>query len=330
MALKTKVEIAAKSIDEAITTGCAELGVGIDEVDFEVLDEGGLFRKMKVQISLKEDSPARKSAKEDVAFSASIPNPEQKTVTSAPEYAEKNPAAELAAAAVPAEDSSLTETAVVPKNPAQTPVIPTEKGTPVTAKNKSFHEVLNGNTDEYTIEGRQRPPRSVKAARPERPVTEFDPNAAKFVKSLEFAKSLFGLLADGLTFTADHNDCEFIINVHGEAGEDVSRLIGKEGKTLTAINTLVSSVAINNSHGESRRVVVDIENYREKRRESLIALGKRKAEWVKESGRSVKLEPMPARERAVIHTALQDIEGIATHSVGGEPNRYLVIEPSAR
>jgi spoIIIJ-associated protein len=189
------------------------------------------------------------------------------------------------------------------------------------------HEVLNGKTEEFDLTGNktESKPRFVRA---ERPVTEFNPDAPKFVKSYEFAEKLFALLGDGLTLTSEHNDREFIIMVHGE---DVARLIGKEGHTLAAINTLIASVAIKYSEGgEGRRVVCDIENYRDKRRESLIELGKRKAEWVKQSGKTVKLEPMPARERVIIHTALQDMEGIKTYSQGEEPNRYLIVAPSAR
>jgi spoIIIJ-associated protein len=191
-------------------------------------------------------------------------------------------------------------------------------------KDTATHEVIRGATDEFIIEGRER---QARRPRVERPVTEFDPNASKFAKTLEFVTKLFGLLDESLTITTDHNDREFIIEVHGE---NVSRLIGKEGHTLACINTLVTSVAINNANGEGRRVVVDIENYRDKRRQSLIELGKRKAEWVIQSGKTVKLEPMPARERVLIHTALQDIEGVTTHSHGDEPNRYLIISPSAR
>ena len=250
------VEIQSKTIDEAITKGCAELGVGLDEVDFDVIEEGGLFRKMKVRISLKEKQEAPQSLRAEQS------NPE----------------------------------------PIAEPV-------------------------EYVIEGQGRKERKPRVERPERPVTEFDAKAPKFVKTLEFAKKFFELMDEKLKVTTEHNDHEFIIAVNGE---EVSRLIGKEGKTLAAINTIVSSVAINNSNGEPRRVLVDIENYRAKRMESLKTLAQSKADYVRESGKTVKLEPMPARERVIIHTALQDMEGIKTYSVGDEPHRYLVIEPSAR
>lgn len=275
MSKLTEIEISAKTIDEAIVAGCAELGVGIGEVDFEITDQGGIFRKMKVKISLKKKEEEKK-----------------------PEVKKEKPAKK-------AEKVEVTEE-VKEQKPEKT------------------HKVVKGKTDEFLIEGKERAPRK---PREERPVTEFVETAPKFVKSLEFATALFKLLDENLTVTTTHNDREFIIEVHGE---NVSRLIGKEGHTMAAINTLVSSVAINHANGEGRRCVVDIENYREKRRQSLVELAKRKAEWVRESGRTIKLEPMPARERVIIHTALQDMEGIETHSVGDEPRRCLVIAPGAR
>jgi spoIIIJ-associated protein len=291
---KTEVEISAKTIDEAIVAGCAELGVGIGEVDFEIIDNGGIFRKMKVKISLRP----QEDAKEEII---------QK------ELKQEDAKEEVVQKEVKQEENKK---AVKEKTP--------KKEKKAAKDSEPTHEVVKGEASEFVIEGKGKPPRRPRA---ELPVTEFNPNAPKFVKTLEFAEKLFKLLDENLTVTANHNDREFIISVHGE---NVSRLIGKEGHTMACINTIVTSVAISNANGESRRVVVDIENYREKRKQSLAELAKRKAEWVIKSGRTVKLEPMPARERVIIHTVLQDMEGVTTHSQGDEPNRYLIISPSAR
>ena len=79
--------------------------------------------------------------------------------------------------------------------------------------------------------------------------------------------------------------------------------------------------------GEYRkRVFVDIENYRSKRTDSLTALAKRMATKVVQVKKSLKLEPMSSFERRIIHTALQGISNITTHSEGEEPNRCLVID----
>ena len=113
-------------------------------------------------------------------------------------------------------------------------------------------------------------------------------------------------------------------------GEDVGRLIGKNGRTMEAINSIIHAIAINTHTDEPRRVSVDIGNYRAKRREYLVDLAKRKAEQVKTTGRAVRLNPMPARERVIVHLTLQDVEGIITESEGTDPQRYLVIKPGAR
>ena len=73
------------------------------------------------------------------------------------------------------------------------------------------------------------------------------------------------------------------------------------------------------------RVILDIENYRAKREATLCGLADRMAKKVLKTGKSVKLEPMCANDRRIIHTALQNVEGVTTVSKGTEPNRYLVV-----
>jgi spoIIIJ-associated protein len=317
--METKVEVSAKSLQEAIIQGAEKLGVGIDEVDFETLSEGGLFKKMKVLVKLKNDPVAEEAAADDEAGVALPIKEDRRDVSIMPTAEDER---DVSIMPMDKDGQARIDGAAPAKE------VNRGKIAEINEKIRELsHEVLNGKTEEFDLTGNktESKPRFVRA---ERPVTEFNPDAPKFVKSYEFAEKLFALLGDGLTLTSEHNDREFIIMVHGE---DVARLIGKEGHTLAAINTLIASVAIKYSEGgEGRRVVCDIENYRDKRRESLIELGKRKAEWVKQSGKTVKLEPMPARERVIIHTALQDMEGIKTYSQGEEPNRYLIVAPSAR
>lgn len=259
--MNKSVTVSAKSLDEAITKGCAELGVALDEVDFEVVDEGGMFHKMQVKVTVKENHS----------------------------------------------DSVETSSPVV-ETKAEEPKVQVESGT----------------VEEFEIGGKTQ---KNKLAREPRKVTEFNPECPKFTKTVTFAEEFFKLMGDNLKVTTSHNDQEFIIGVEGE---DVGRLIGKNGRTMAAINTIVQSIAINTHSEESRRVLVDIGNYREKRKDYLIELAKRKAEQVKRTGRLVRLDPMPARERVIVHLTLQDVEGIITESEGVEPRRYLVIKPGAR
>ncbi|MFC4772447.1 RNA-binding cell elongation regulator Jag/EloR [Enterococcus hermanniensis] len=106
-------------------------------------------------------------------------------------------------------------------------------------------------------------------------------------------------------------------------------LIGKHGKILNALQYL-SQVFLHRVAKEKLSVVVNVGNYRQKREEVLVRLAKRTAEKVKETGRPVFLEPMPAFERKMIHAALSKDDYIKTHSEGEDPYRYLVVEPAKK
>lgn len=106
-------------------------------------------------------------------------------------------------------------------------------------------------------------------------------------------------------------------------GQGLGALIGRRGETLDAIQQL-TSYAVNRT-GVRVRVQLDAENYRAKREQSLYHLAHKVAAKVVRYRRSFTLEPMNAYERHVIHTALQDFEGVVTHSTGVDPNRRVVV-----
>ena len=108
-------------------------------------------------------------------------------------------------------------------------------------------------------------------------------------------------------------------------GSDLGYLIGRRGDTLDALQHLCNYTI--NRDTESRvRINVDAEEYRRKREDSLSRYARKKAQQVLKNRRRTTLEPMNAYERHVIHSALQDMENITTHSTGTEPNRRVVIE----
>ncbi len=106
-------------------------------------------------------------------------------------------------------------------------------------------------------------------------------------------------------------------------------IIGRRGETLDALQYLASLVA-NENGGGYYRIVIDIGNYREKRESTLEALAKRTAGQVLRTGRSRSLEPMNPYERRIIHTAIQNIEGVESTSVGDGSNRRVVIVPEGK
>ncbi|MEN2766786.1 RNA-binding cell elongation regulator Jag/EloR [Ornithinibacillus xuwenensis] len=110
------------------------------------------------------------------------------------------------------------------------------------------------------------------------------------------------------------------------SGEKIALLIGKRGQTLNALQYLVHLV-VNKEGNQYHTVTVDAEGYRERRKETLENLAMRMAEKAKRIRKKVALEPMPAYERKIIHSVLQDESGISTYSDGEEPHRHVVIKP---
>lgn len=109
-------------------------------------------------------------------------------------------------------------------------------------------------------------------------------------------------------------------------GPDLGILIGKHGQTLDALQYL-TNLAANRGLGEDKvRIILDVENYRDRRQDTLHRLALRLADRVKHSGEKIVLEPMNRHERKIIHTALQDNRGVMTYSDGEEPYRKVVID----
>ena len=122
----------------------------------------------------------------------------------------------------------------------------------------------------------------------------------------------------------EFKDNVLTINVNGDENR-LGILIGKRGVTLDSIQYILNLI-VNKKSSRYIRVNLDSSGYREKRKETLINLAKKMANKVTKTGRSVKLEPMNSYERKIIHTALQDYEGVLTHSEGKDPFRKVVIQ----
>ena len=109
-------------------------------------------------------------------------------------------------------------------------------------------------------------------------------------------------------------------------GDDLGLLIGRHGDTLSAMQYLVNAIVGRRVHRWCK-VVIDVEHYRLRREDTLRALANRQAARVRQSRQEITLDPMPAAERRVVHMTLQNSPWVATHSVGEEPNRCVVISP---
>jgi len=153
---------------------------------------------------------------------------------------------------------------------------------------------------------------------------KFIVNDEAVAKAREFLQKVFNAMKIEVVMEkfVNKNDGTVTFKLHGA---DMGILIGKHGQTLDSLQYLTNLVANKNS-AERVRVIIDVEDYRDRRIETLNRLAYRLADKVKRSGERVALEPMSPHERKIIHMALQNDRRVTTLSEGDEPYRHVVIE----
>ena len=152
-------------------------------------------------------------------------------------------------------------------------------------------------------------------------VVEIKKKATGVELAAEFVQKVFDLME----ITAKVNIAEE--NKLSIVAEDSSAVIGYRGELLDAMQTFAGAVA-NIGNKEYKKVVVDCENYRDRREETLVSLAHKLEAKATEMRRTVILEPMSPFERRIIHSALAESQTVKTESEGKEPNRYVIIIPN--
>lgn len=109
-------------------------------------------------------------------------------------------------------------------------------------------------------------------------------------------------------------------------GDRLSDIIGFHGKHLNSLQHM-TNISVNRGSEDKVRIILDINNYREKRERYLQSVAERALINVNESGQSVSLQPMKPADRRIIHISLKEEEGVETTSEGDEPGRYVVVKP---
>lgn len=158
-----------------------------------------------------------------------------------------------------------------------------------------------------------------KAEEPELKETNLYGKTAEYIISI--VKSL-GM--EECTITEKSNDEE--ISFELDCGDDYGIIIGKRGETLDAIQYLARMVA-NKGNSSYKRVSINVGNYRAKREETLRILARKTASKAVRQSRNISLEPMNPYERRIIHTAVQEVEGATSYSIGSNLDRRVVIAP---
>ncbi len=143
-------------------------------------------------------------------------------------------------------------------------------------------------------------------------------------KTLEFVKQILEYMELKAEAELSTENKQTVITLKAD---DSNAIIGYRGEILDAIQTL-SGARLNIGKKDYQKVVVNCENYREKREETLINLAHKLEQKATDMRREVILEPMSPFERRIIHTALSESQSVTTKSEGKEPNRYVVIVPN--
>ena len=298
-------EFTGKTEAEAIDQGLQELGLSIADVDVQVVEEGskglfGLFgsRPVKVRLTLKdaEEDPLADLLEDKKAAKKTEKKPEPKAEKKAEKPAEKKPAPEKKA------EKKVEKKAE-------------KKAEPKAAKESEASEKAEKPAVKAEIRPMEKPEVTII---PAEEITEDSPAGIAHAFLMELTKLM------GVDVTIDMGtDAEG--NVYGYInGDTLGILIGRRGETLDAVQYL-TSLKVNRGREGYTRVTLDTENYRAKREDTLIRLANRMANRALRTGRKVSLEPMNPYERRIIHFALQQTEGVDTHSEGEEPNRHVVI-----
>jgi len=158
----------------------------------------------------------------------------------------------------------------------------------------------------------------------ERLTGDSDASEEVVLEAKEFVEGLLSHIGLGFSVNAETSGNYIILNIQGDGG---GLLIGRGGQTLDAMQYITNKV-LNKNGRSGRRIIVDTENYRKKRKKNLIALAEKLGGKVKRTGRPVTVNPMNAHDRRIIHIALQDDRDLVTKSRGEGAFRKIVILPN--
>ena len=298
--MKTEFRVTAKTVSEAYTKAI-ELYSSLGEISYEIVSEGkkgflGVFGRVDAVIKVTvDDGKEERKPKNQTQGAPKAPEKQQKPNNSQP---------------------NNNQQANKPKAEKQNNQPKQQKPAPVKNEQKAEPKA----------------PKVEAKAEAKEPIKEENINVTTEEKTLavNFLKSFINDIGINCEVKGDMtlNENGFVSRLITIEGADAPSLIGHRGDMLDALQYLANLCLARKSEGEHKeyvKVVLDIENYREKREQSLRALARRMAEKALKYQRNVLLEPMNPYERMIIHSEIQSIEGVSTHSVGYDDNRKIVI-----
>ena len=301
------VIVEGKDVTEAVEKGAMELGVSVEDVEFEIISmprRGFLGIKKypaKVKVYVEEEDVVLPKAKPVREKKAVAVEKEHKKPTSDRPKPEPKPNVEKKKPAKPASEHTDKKPVAEKKEP--------KENENSYKKEKREERVVSHNFVEEEKEEKIE-------IEPTAEIKEKAEKSADFLNEVMNKMGYENVKASPVYYTDSVN---LILS-----GEDSGAVIGYRGETLDALQYLSSLVA-NRGEGEYLRININSGNYREKREKTLINLAKRLARQAVKTGKSQRLEPMNPYERRVIHGAVAEVRGATSTSEGLDPNRYVVI-----
>jgi len=286
-------ESKGKTVDEAVFSGLTKMDCSIDEVDIEILDEGSsLFKSARVRLTRKVE-------------------PEEYAAEAGEAEAPKAQPAPLPRKGF--EDVGRGERSFERRDDRRGDFRRGDRHSGGRPGDRRDSRYGDRRRDDNRDRGSQRREEEL----PDEPIVPREPqnNAEKFLYGL------FEHMRMNVALTSKDQDGMLHIDM---AGRGMGMLIGRRGETLDALQYLTSLV-INNNKNDYTKVMLDTENYRVKREETLKRLAAHLADKVVKSGRAMVLEPMNPYERRILHATLQDYDKVYTYSEGEEPYRSVVV-----
>jgi spoIIIJ-associated protein len=314
-------EFIGKTVEEALRAAREEFGVGLDDLDFEILTPGsrgvlGMGAEPARIIAAPRALLGGAAPKREAAATQPVARPEPRPAGSRPPREERRP---WAPAREGARGGPRVGGPVRPERPERGPRPDRGRGRPPRTGRPEMSPVAERDVAELSSA------RAAVAAEG----AELGAAAATPEELAVAREILAELMARmGLRVRIDVIAGETSrLNIVGEGGrQSLGALIGRKGERLSALQHLLNLI-LSKRLGTWTRVLVDVEDYRGRRERQLRDLARRAAARVLETGKMLQLEPMPALERRWVHLELRDHPAVATQSIGEEPNRRVVVLP---
>jgi spoIIIJ-associated protein len=350
-------EFTGKSVEDALKAARETFGVGLNDLDFEILTPGsrgvlGMGAEPARIVAAPRDALGGSAPKRDAAAATPLPAPAreerprddrgprrddrpQSASQAAPQAAQPAPRTDAPPQNAPSSSPTVADAspAQAPRSGAPRPADRPRSDRPRTDR-PPRHDGDRGPRRSPSADLTEREAAEVAAARGSVAAERADLEAADaspeaLAAGKEILENLMRLMEFDVTVEIRAGETSRL-NVIGEGDEKeaLGALIGRKGERLSALQHLVN-LMLSRRMDAWTRVLVDVEDYRGRRERQLVEIARRAADRVGETGKMLQLEPMSALERRWIHIALRDNPDVATQSIGEEPNRRVIVLPRA-